>query len=319
MKRRAGRSGVCPAPIIWAGAAIIAAAVFIAGCGLFSGDGRITKHLYKGVGNSKGSLIKTLAVLPFDAGEQWSGVDLETHLLKALKSAIEKECDHVRVLLPDSPGFPAGLKQLKPQENGEMDNYTLALSGRVSGVNLILFGRLVNIRYLTEDHGMWWWAGTRHLARIQMEFAVFHTGTGAKLFDETVIENIKIKEAEGRQIKENKLPDTVQLTDTLAEIAETIGEIGDTVFNFIPWEGHVAEVNGDRLILSSGESSGLKKGKVLDVFSADEVTKGKSGRRFFKEGNRIGSITLTAVYPDRSEAVLKEGGPIPPGSVARLP
>ena len=92
---------------------------------------------------------------------------------------------------------------------------------------------------------------------------------------------------------------------------------GFYVFKFIPWEGRITAVNGDQLVISSGEFSGLKKGKHLDVFKAGEVTTGRGERRFFIPGEKIGTITLTAVYSDHSEAVLQKGGPIPLGSVVR--
>lgn len=308
-----------PASVMLAGLLISVSAILFTGCGLFSGAGRETKQLYNEIGDSEGSLIKTLVVVPFENNAQLPRTDLMAPFLKKLKSAIEKECDQVRVLLPDSPGFPARLKQLQRQKDGEIDNYALALSGRASGVNLVLSGRLVGIRHIAEDRGALWFTKTHHLARIQMEVAVFHTGTGAKLFDKTVFYDIEIEEPEGLRIEKKEMPDTIVMADALANIAETIGEMGYDVFKFIPWEGHIIGVEGDRLVLSSGEPSGLKKGKVLDVFSVDKVTTGKEGRRFFIQGGKIGRITLTAVYPDRSEAVLKEGGPIPPGSVARLP
>ncbi len=324
MKKWTGRSTVFPTQVAFAGFLIIIAAIFIGGCGfigkfnVFSRSGKETKQLYKGLEDSKGSLKKILAVLPFENSEQWSRVDLETPLVKELKHSIEKKCRHIRVILPDSPGFPAQFEQLQRQENGGIDNYAVALAGRASGINMVLSDRLISIRYITETKGMLWWKKPRHLARIQMEFAVFHTGTGAKLFDETVIKDIEIKESEGLRIKENEMPDTVPLTEAIADISKTIGEIGDTVFGYIPWEGYVTDADGDRIVLSSGGSIGLKEGKTLDVFSANKVTRGKSGR-FMMEGSKIGSITLTSIFPDRSEAVLEEGGPIPPGSAVRLP
>lgn len=319
MKKRFGRSGVLPAPVLLAGLLISVSAIFFAGCGLFSSVKRETRQLYKEVGNSKGSYIKTLAILPFENDAQWSRADLSTPFLKNLKSAIEKECKRVRVLLPDSPGYPSRLKQSLRREDGEIDNYSLALSGRASGVNMVLAGRLATIRHITEDRGVWWWAKTQHLARIQMDVDVFHTGTGAKLIDQTIFKDIEIEEPEGLQIDKKEMPATVKLNDALADINESIGETGDVVFRYIPWESHITGVDGNRITLSSGKSSGLKKGKVLDVFSADKVARGRSGRRFFAQGNKIGSITLTEIFPDHSLAVLKEGGPIPIGSVARLP
>lgn len=311
------RSNVFPAQILLVGLIVSVSVFFVAGCGLFSSSRKETNQLYKNVDGPGGSLIKNLVFLPIENNVPWSNIDLDVSYPEELKGVVEKESGRVRVLLPGAPDYPAGFKQLPYDEDGDMDNYTLAVAGQVSGVNMVLKGRLVGIRHIIKDTGMLWFAKQVHLARLQMETTVFHTGTGAKLLDKTVFQNVEITEEEGNRIKKQEMPNTVSLSETMTKIAEATGESIGQVLKHIPWEGYIKSAEGDHVVLSFGEASGLRKGRNLKVYRVDTVTEGRAGRRFFVQGEVVGRITITAVYPDRCEAVVKNGGPFPAGSVVR--
>jgi hypothetical protein len=305
------------APIVLIGLLTTISFVFTAGCGYFSASRKETEQLYEDIGSSKSSFKKSMVFLPFDNNVPWSNIILDDFFSKELKKIIEKECGDVRVVLPGDPGFPDSFRQLKRQEDGEPDNYALAAAGRGSGVNLVLNSRLAGIRHIIKDTGMLWFAKQIHLARLQMNVTIWHTGTGAKLLDITIFQDIKIEEAEGIQIESEKMPGAIVLTDALLEISETAGKKTSEVLKFIPWEGYVSRVDGNRIVLPFGKASGLRKGSVLTVFNGSQETEGKSGKRFFILGAKIGKITITDVFADRSDAVLKDGGPITPDSVVR--
>lgn len=306
-----------PAPVVLIGVLMSVAVLLLAGCGLTLPNKKLTERLYKQVRGSDGSLIKTMVVLPFENGAKWSHADLDDTFLVDLQSYIEKQCRHVRVILPNSPGFPARLNQIPRKEGDVIDNDALALAGRASGVNMVLTGRLAGIRYMTKRTGMLWFVKNRHLARLQMDIAVYHTGTGALLVDKTVFHDIEINKDEGARIEAKEMPGSVALPEALSEIAEITGEMVCRVLGNIPWEGYVTRVEGNRIVLPFGASCGLTKGKTLQVFGVEKVKEGKTDRSFFALGVKIGKISITKVNPDSAEATLKSGGPIPPGSIVR--
>lgn len=292
--------------------------LFVSGCGHFSSAKSETGQLYKGVGGSSGTYQKMMVALPLENNAQWTGIDLNAAFLQELKRAIEAGCNDVHIILPGSPDFPAGFNAPVLLADGELDGIALAAAGQASGINLVLSGRLAGIQHVTEDRGIFWFERIVHLARIQMEITIYHTGTGAKIVDRTVFHNIEITEAEGELIDAEEMPKAIPLNKALTEISKTMGKTACIVLKYIPWEGYVSSVEGDRIVLSAGESCGLKKGRELTVYSMDEVTIGESAQRFLAPGKNIARITVTAVYPDRSEAVLKEGGPVLPGSAVRI-
>jgi len=299
------------------GLSLAVSVLFMSGCGIFSSAKRETKLLYKGTGGSSGAYQKIMVILPFENNAPWVTIDLNTNFAREIKKAIEDDCSEVRVLLPGSPDFPTRFNEPVYMSDGELDSAAMAASGQASGINMVLAGRLAGIRHVTDNRGMLWFKKVAHLARIQMDITIYHTGTGARLFDRSVFHDIEITETEGERVDVEEMPNALPLDIALTELSETLGKSVCGVLKYIPWEGYVGSVEGDRIILSAGASCGLKKGRELTVYNVDKMISDQTAQSFFSTGNEAGRITITSVYPDRSEAVLKDGGPILPGSVVR--
>lgn len=311
------RSIVSRVSMVLIGLLVSVSVLFVSGCSFFSTAKKETKQLYKNMDVSSGPYQKMMVALPFENNAQWAAIDLNALFARDLKNAIETKCNDVHMILPGSPDFPARFDNPTYTADGEPNGAALAASGQTSGINLVLECRLVSIRHTTEDRGMFWFAKVVHMARIQVEATIYHTGTGAKVLDRTVFHDIDIAEAEGELIDAREIPKSVPLNEALTEISETLGKYAHNVLKHVPWEGYVHSVDGERIVLSAGASCGLKKGKKLTVYNVEKVTAGEADQSFFSPGSEAGTITVTAVYPDRSEALLKEGGPILPGSVVR--
>jgi hypothetical protein len=311
------RSIVSRIPVLCIGLLLSVSVLFVSGCGIFSSAKRETRLLYKGMEHSSGACQKIMAALPFENDVQWASPGLNTNFAPKVKKSVENECNDVILRLPGDPDFPARFNDPAYTADGELDSGALTAAGQVSGINLILSGRLTSIRHITEDRGMFWFAKVVHLARIQMEIAIYHTGTGAKVLNRAIFQDIKITEAEGELIDAGEMPKAIPLDEALAEISETLGKSAHNVLKHIPWEGYVSSVQGDRIVISAGAACGLKKGRELTVYNAAKVAVGDEAQTFISPGSEVGTITVTAVYPDRSEAALKYGGPVLPGSVLR--
>jgi hypothetical protein len=311
------RSIVYRAPVALIGLLLAISLICLSGCGVFSRPARETKQLYKGLDGSTGVYKKIMVLLPFGNDVRWLSTDLDTSFGPELREAVRAKCGQIEVLLPEDPNFPSRFNQTPRTAEGDPDGTELAAIGRATGINMVLSGRLVSIRHTTEDRGMLWFAEVAHLARIHMEVAVYHTGTGAKLLDKTVFQDIDISASEGALIEAGEMPGAVSLSETLTDAAENMGKAVCDVLGRIPWEGYVIGVEDNRIVLSAGEASGLKKGKTLRVYTAQEAAGQEGGTSFIAPGKPLGSITVTAVHADHSEAMLKDGGPVVPGSLVR--
>ena len=311
------RSMVYRVPVALIGLLLAVSLICLSGCGGFSRSAGESKQLYKGLDSPTGVYKKTMVLLPTSNDVQWLPADLNSHFGPELRNAIQAKCNKIKVLTPEDPNFPARFSQSPSQAKGDLNGAELAAIGRASGVNMVLSGRLVGIRHETEDQGMFWFAKVAHLARIQMEVAVYHAGTGAKLLDKTIFQDIDISVSEDAPIDVEGIKGTVALSEALSDIAETMGKDVCNVLGHIPWEGYVVSVEENRVVLSAGESSGLKKGKTLRVYTTNSTT-GEGGiPAFTAPGKPTGSITVTAVHADHSEAVLSDGGPIFKGNLVR--
>ncbi len=313
MRKIRRRSMVYRVPVALIGLLLAISLICLSGCGVFSRSAGETKQLYEGLDDSTGVYTKIMVLLPISNDVQWLSADLNSHFGPELRNAIQAECSKIEVLPPEDPNFPARFSQAEGDLNGD----ELGAISRASGVNMVLSGRLVGIRHEMEDQGMFWFAKVAHLARIQMEVAVYHAGTGAKLLDKTVFRDIDISAPEGAPIDVEEITGTVALSEALSDIAETMGKEVCNVLGHIPWEGYVVSVEENHIVLSAGESSGLKKGKILRVYTTNSTTGEGGVPSFIAPGKPTGSITVTAVHADHSEAILMDGGPIFKGNLVR--
>lgn len=287
------------------------------GCGTVATAKREAKTLYKGTDSQGTAYRKTVAARPFENDVPWVPADFSTTFMPLLRDAVEKESDRLRVLLPEDTDFPGRFNQTELLGAAEPDSHALAAAGRDAGANMILTAKLSGIRHETEDRGMFWFAKVVHVARIQMQISIVHSGTGAVLLDRSVFHSIDITEAAGSRIDDGEMPDDLPFEDALSEISETMGKLAGNVLRYIPWEGYVSRMEGDRVTLSAGQYSGLETGEQLAVYDTVSTTGDNGRQQFIIPGGQIGSITVTAVYDDHSDAVATEGGPFSSGNIVK--
>jgi hypothetical protein len=74
----------------------------------------------------------------------------------------------------------------------------------------------------------------------------------------------------------------------------------------------------NKVILSSGNLSGLESGDELEVFDNTRIIKGRDGQKFFLHGQKIGEIKVVAVEADSAQAVVVSDNGIKLGSSVRV-
>ena len=278
---------------------------------------KTTKKLTRTIRFSDDDLQRMAAVIGFENKSLYRGKDFTQLFRKGIPEYLNKECDDVSVADPDAGRRVEGFQQLPLLENGEVDNFALALIGREMGLNAVVTGSLDDIGILDELRGMIW-KDTRHLIQILVSIEVYDTESGSKILDESFSRKVEIEEldyelmrSEGKMI----LPDLNEtLTDLLAEIGETIcWSIEDQ-----PWNGFVIAVDDETVTLSAGSIVGLTPGDEFDVYDTSRVLKGVSGQRFFVRGQKIGEIEITEVEPEKARAVIVTNRGIKPGSSVRI-
>ena len=278
---------------------------------------KTTRKIRRNIRFSDDDLQRMATVIGFENKSLYRGQDFTQLFRKGIPEYLNNECDDVSVPDPGSDQNIEGFEKLPLLENGEVDNFALALIGRQLGLNAIITGSLDDIGILDELRGMIW-KDTHHLIQILVSIEVFDTESGSKILDESFSRKVEIEEldyelmrSEGKMI----LPD---LNETLTDL---LGEIGETICWAIEdqaWSGFVIAVEDDTLTLSAGSDAGLAPGDAFDVYDTSRVLEGLSGQRFFVRGQKIGEIKITEVEADKARAAIVTNRGIKPGSSVRV-
>jgi hypothetical protein len=278
---------------------------------------KTTQKIRRNIRFSDDDLQRMATVIGFENKSLYRAKDFAQLFRKGIPEYLNKECDDVTVAHPDAIENIEGFKQLPLLENGQVDNFAMAIIGRELGLNAIVTGSLDDIGLLDELRGMIW-KDTHHLIQILVSVEVYDTESGSKILDQSFSRKVEIEEldydlmrSEGKLI----LPD---LNETLSELLAEIGETICWVIEDQPWNGFVIAVAEDKVTLSSGGAAGLAPGDELDVFDTSRVLEGRAGQRFFVHGQKIGEIKIIEVETDKARAVIMTNRGIKTGSSVRV-
>jgi len=286
--------------------------VLAAGLSVFSGCAPFRK-ITRDVTGPGGDLKKKVAITVFDNRTRTAPDEIRESFQRQLTAKLTRACSDTLLVTPEEKNFPDYLKNLPRLSSGLVDNYAFATTGRKYGFNAIVTGNLLDIKIDEEVYGFWWFKGSRPYVELQVGVEVLDTETGAKIMDERFSRNIKIGEEELELLRSKDTRALPVLTKPLQQIADDMGESICDAVNGQAWKGYIITVLTDKVILSSGKDTGLVPGDVLDVYDSSSTIGGHAGQQFFLPGLKIGEIRISAVYPNRSEAVVVSGSNIKEG------
>jgi hypothetical protein len=281
----------------------IAVVAFASGCTLFNGIGKKTKNITRGFKQRDENMIKLIGMVPFNNQTRYDDPNQEINFSETLIADIETSCPGVHMLHSGAADFPEFLGDLPQKDQGGIDNLELAKAGKLFGLNSVLTIVLTGINNFEEDKGWWLFKKTRYFIRVQIKVELYDTETGAKLLDEIIGRDIEVELFDIELLENQERLDLFLLEGAYEYFASTIAEKVCDASTLQPWKGYVVSVAGDKIILSSGQASGLVLGQVLEVFDSSEIIQGTGGHRFFMPGPKTGEIKITAVYDDSAEAV----------------
>jgi hypothetical protein len=287
----------------------------VVGC---SGISRKTRSITRGFKQQDENMVKLIGMAPFNNRSRFSDPNLETNFSQTLRDDIKTACAGVHILDAGTTNFPAFLGDLPRQDQGGIDNLELAKAGRQSGLNAVLTIVLTGINSFEADKGWWFFKKKRYFIRTQMKVALYDTETGAKLLDEIIGRDIEVELFDIEPLENRQRFDVFLLEGAYEDFASTIAERVCDALTLEPWKGYIVSVTGDKIILSSGQGSGLQSGQVLEVFDSSQIIEGADSHRFFMPGPKTGEVTITAVYEDSAEAVLGTDSVARKGNVVKL-
>jgi hypothetical protein len=269
------------------------------------------------MGGPDSGIIRTVALVPFKNETIFGQLALEKVFEGMIVKYISESCSGVRLLDPDSPGFPEFLKAAT--SSAGFDNLTMADKGREAGLNAIITGGVLNLSVAQEDEGILWFRETKEKFQTQFILEVFDMETGAKIFDDRFVQEIKDMAPEEIQAFKTGQPALfASVTENLGRLSQ---DIAPKICNAImaqPWTGYVGSVEGNRVNLSFGKNIGIKSGDVLEVHDHGKVVENVSGQRFIIPGEKIGEIRISQMEDKFSTGEIISGENIHAGNLVKI-
>ena len=268
-----------------------------------------------------GDLKNKIGIIFIDQKEEFGVSDYNTLLNDYLMKLSIKEFDDIIFLKLNQDTYSSANNNFSGNEvsqfDSQFDNSTGLLKiGREMGLNAIVIATISDISTDNETRGMLWLRDDYNVLSIKVIVDGYDTETGAKIFSENLTSKFDIDEANFKRLASEKTIDNTLLTKLLKGIAkESVARIGD-ILTAQCWTGFFKSMNKDNIIISSGRTTGLKLGNVLEVYDTKTI-KGYQGKSFFLPDNKIGLIQVTEVGPETSQAVLVAGTTIGEGCLLK--
>ncbi|MBC2694353.1 MAG: hypothetical protein HF982_03560 [Desulfobacteraceae bacterium] len=289
-------------------------ASLIAGCSFLPAIKRIACDIKAPAGNLK----KKVGITFFENRTFCAVNNFEKIFHIKLAEKIKETCPNILIIKPGDTGYPDQMVVPPRLASGRIDNLVLAKTGRKFGLNAIVTGSLIDISGNKENRGILWFKNTYNFIRFQIVVGVYDTETGAKIFDDSFVHEIKVDELDLNNLGIGDTNAIPALTDSLLNASIPIGKKICDAVNIQPWKGYVISSFDDKIIISSGKRSGLILGDKLEVYDSESIFEGKDGQKFFIPGLKIEEIKITALYPDRAEATPISGKNIKVGSTVKI-
>jgi hypothetical protein len=127
-----------------------------------------------------------------------------------------------------------------------------------------------------------------------------------------------VDEADLYAAQKGQAPDIPGLESALTDMAHELGKGVAEKVERQPWRGYIVQVDADRVVLSAGETTGLRVGNELAVCDETPIT-GLAGHLYFLPGRKTATIRITAVTAETSEALITSQGTVREGLPVSAP
>lgn len=302
-------------------AAVLCAALSLSmavGCGTMNAVKRQTKNVVKAMPFTGSRLKHKVAVLPFQNRTFLLQRDVDELFYDRLIRRLETTCSDVIWVLPSDPAFPSELINVPRLVNGQVDNLELSRRAQTMGFQAVVTGGVLTVEASEKETGMLIFKDSAYYECVRVNFEAFHTGTGAKLLDETLTCETEIDGATFDAIDKRDLRGADPLADPMEQIViDGTDRVCDAVIKE-EWHTVIVSAENGRVQLASGRENGLKPGDVLTVHATGEIVEGASGERFVLPGPVTARIEVAEVFVGRAIARLKGEGRIEAGFTVRL-
>lgn len=269
--------------------------VLSAGCGRFSRSTRAMVAADRG-------LIKQVGLMPFELGVPLESGELRQALQSDFITAFGNACPNVAII---DLAIQSKSGQVMPQ-NIHQDAVALLQNGRSMGLQAIVSAGLMSLESFTRRPLLRFWQ--RH----DLLHSLFYTDvldmqSGARLHSSILKGSHR---AGGFDLESLHAADSRAISELRHKLSQEIQNMGQTACQSVQqqaWHTFVAAVEGDRITLTAGLSSGLAVGDELTLHRLESVIESYEGQWLTVPGEPTGRVRITSVTEHHTVAQITRG------------
>lgn len=262
---------------------------------------------------------KKIALLSFYNESPMGGEDLAVVATEEFR----REISRAREFLIDPQGEKIFGTSKEIYAGGGIKLVQLARKAKLSGVNIVIFGRIKEARVRQKSDEIGFVRKVKSLAETYVEIKAYDVQSNKELFTETVDGNISDDNMKYYQSEtEDNLAYRQELLRYSVKVAvrkiiPSITKAGSR----LDWMGRVAKIIGTRIYINAGRSSGINVGDILKVITeGQEIYDPESGAVIgISQGEVKGTLEVVDYFGDDGAiCVLHSGGSVTEGDFVQL-
>ena len=262
---------------------------------------------------------KKIALLPFYNESPMGGDDLAITATEELRREVSKSREFL--FDPEAENIFGNSKEI--YAGGGIKLAQLARKAKLSGVNIVVFGRIKEARVRQKSDEIGFVRKVKSLAESYLEVKVYDVLTNKELFSETLDgnisdDNLKFYQAETEDnlsYRQDLLRYSVKVA--ARKFVPKIVKLGSR----LDWMGRVAKIIGTRIYINAGRSSGLNLGDILKVITeGQEIFDPETGAMIgMSQGEVKGTLEVVDYFgQDGAVCNLHSGGSVTEGDFVQL-
>lgn len=199
----------------------------------------------------------------------------------------------------------------------------LARKAKMSGVNIVIFGRIKEARIRQKSDEVGFVRKVKSMAETYVEIKVYDVLANKELFSEVVDGNIsddnlrfyKSESEDNLSYRQELLRYSVKVA--VRKFVPRVVKVGSK----LDWVGRVAKIIGTRIYINAGRSSGINLGDILKVITeGQEIFDPESGAMIgMSQGEVKGTLEVVDYFePNGAICILHSGGSVTEGDFVQL-
>jgi hypothetical protein len=262
---------------------------------------------------------KKIALLTFYNESPMGGEDLAIVGTEEFRREVSKS----REFLIDSEAESIFGNSKEVYAGGGVKLVQLARKAKMSGVNIVVFGRIKEARVRQKSDEIGFVRKVKSLAETFVEIKAYDVLANKELFTETVDGNIS---DDNLKFYQGETEDNLAYRQELLRYSVKVA-----VRKFVPkiiqlgsrldWMGRVAKIIGTKIYLNAGRSSGINLGDIMKVITeGQEVYDPESGAMIgTSQGEVKGTLEVVDYFgEDGAICILHSGGSVTEGDFVQL-